>query len=176
MSECTNKGPPPHSQSFGQSEHFSAPLQCASPQTAHAPAVSQPLAIELSQSDRPDWQTRPHAALVHVEFAPGAVGHACPQSPQFEESEDTSCSQPVAGLLSQLPQPASHALIAHAAELHVAVLTCCNVLQLFWHDPQCVASVLTSSSQPFALLASQSAQPLLQLAIPQPPSAHVVLA
>src|SRR5262249_54419581 len=68
--------------------------------------VSQPSAGSPLQSSEPKLHAKPQRPAMQVAIALGTAGHAWAQVPQWTGLPAMSCSQPLAGLLSQSPKPA----------------------------------------------------------------------
>jgi hypothetical protein len=92
-----------------------------------------------------------------------AFGQTLPQLPQLVRVL-SAVSQPLRGLLSQLPQPL---LQVGAHVLAVQLVLPCALVQAVPQLPQFDVFVASVTSQPLATFASQLAKPELQLAIPQ---------
>ena len=82
--------------------------------------TSQPSSALLLQLPKPAAQ----APMVHAPAAQPAVPfgmeHSRPQTPQFAASVEVVVSQPLAGLLSQLPKPSRQLESTHALPVHPA--------------------------------------------------------
>jgi hypothetical protein len=100
--------------------------------------------------------------------------HDRPHMPQCELEVERSVSQPLVGLMSQLPKPASHVATAHAPAVHWAVAR--GSAQADPHVPQWVAEVRRSVSHPSLGSLSQSPYPASQRAMTHPPVEHAAVA
>src|SRR6476659_9358245 len=88
-----------------------------------------------------------HTPLVQVIITLGGDGHFMPQPPQWRGSLPSPVSQPLFGILSQSPQPASHLPMPHT--LFAQPATACGVLaQLFPQLPQLDESTAALISHP----------------------------
>ncbi len=122
--------------------------------------VSQPLAGLLSQLPKPALHA-PIAQVPEAQVADALANtHGRPHAPQWLASLAKFTSQPLAGLLSQLPKPALHAIETHAPPAHVGIPLV--RLQTRPHMPQLRASVAVVDSQPLVVMPSQSASPVAQ--------------
>jgi len=115
--------------------------------------TSQPLLASPSQLPNPELQAIPQMPAAH-EAVPLLELQTLPQALQFATLVLMSTSQPLAALLSQLPNPEAHAM-AHAplAQLGVPLA----LLQAAPQALQLSGSLLTSISHPFEALLSQFA-------------------
>jgi hypothetical protein len=144
--------------------------------------TSQPFAALPSQLPKPASQeVIPHAPAEHVvTFAfVNVLQFVC--APHVAPQVATALrftSQPFAALPSQLPKPASQEVIPHAPAEHVVAFALVNAVQST-RPPQVAPHVvfaLRLTSQPFAALPSQSANPGSQVVMPQAPAPQVALA
>src|SRR5207249_2052396 len=85
------------------------------------------------------------------------------QPPQWSGSVLRLTSQPLPALVSQSAKLLAEQLVKVQARLvHAMPLAFCTLIwQLVEHDPQCAMSLVRSTSQPLALLLSQSAKLVL---------------
>jgi hypothetical protein len=142
------------------------PPQCASDVCV---LVSQPLLALPSQLPKPALQLAiPHAPIAHAPVAL-AGAHAVPHIPQLLVSVCRSTQVIIA--------PAPQMVLGATQSTRQAPATQnCPAGQTVPHAPQLFASVCVLTSQPLAALMSQSAKPMLQLAIPHTPMAHAPVA
>ncbi len=133
--------------------HEHAPDAQACP-PEHARPHAPQLALSLcrfthtpAHSICPDGHT--HAPVTHD--CPPV--HARPHAPQLVLVAVRLVSQPLAGLLSQLPKPAMHVPSAHDPDAHVAVALAKT--QRWPHAPQWLTSLAKVTSQPLVTLPSQ---------------------
>ncbi len=124
-------------------------------------SVSQPLLPSPSQLPKFTLHASPHAPLAHVAEALARVGHARPHAPQLAALARRSTHE-APHRVSPATQPARHTPDEHT----------CATPHAPPHTPQLRASEVTSTSQPFAALMSQSTKPALQLATTQRPAAQ----
>jgi hypothetical protein len=114
-------------------------------------------------------------SIAHVPVAQVAVAlvrlQPVPQVPQFV-SVFSEASQPLAGLLSQLPKPALQEIAQLPPEQLAVPFT---VLHALPQPPQCRTLLVTFVSQPFAALPSQSPVPGLQPVQPQLPPTQLAV-
>jgi hypothetical protein len=138
--------------------------------------TSQPLAGFPSQSANPGLQTILQTLFVQTAVLSGPEGHALLQEPQLPVLLVVLVSQPLAGLLSQLPQPGTQVPTSHvpappaspaAFGTHVAVAF--GRLHALPHEPQLFVSLPMLVSQPVCGLPLQLAYPGLQDPMPQTP-------
>ena len=132
--------------------------------------VSQPFPTMPSQFPYPALHAIPHCPALQL-VVPFVPLQAVPQAPQFAVVVLVLVSQPLTTLLSQLSNPALHA-IPHCPPLQLAVpfVPLHAVAQL----PQLVAFVFVFVSQPFDRRPSQFPYPPLH-AIPHCPPLHVAV-
>ena len=131
--------------------------------------VSQPFKGSLSQFAQPPSQVPSvHVPVVQVSEAFARL-HPCPHEPQSLVVVRLR-SQPFAGLLSQFPQPPSHAPSVHTplGQVSAAFVR----LQPCPQPPQWVR-VFRACSQPFAVLPSQFPQPASHVPSVQVPLGQV---
>ena len=114
--------------------------------------TSQPLTASPSQLAKPAEQVMPQAPAAQEEV-PLLVEHAAPQAPQWAAVVSVLVSQPLAALLSQLPQPALHAIWQVELEQDAVPWV---ALQALPQPPQLPADVARLASQPLRGLPSQS--------------------
>jgi hypothetical protein len=124
-------------------------------------SASQPLVTSPSQSEKPAVQVSAHMPTAQAGTALGAPGQDVPQAPQWVALVRVSVSQPLVGLLSQLPKPIAHAATPHCPMLQTAVAL--GGLQTRPHAPQWAVLVRVSTSQPLVGSLSQSAKPAAQV-------------
>jgi hypothetical protein len=133
-----------------------------------ASEASHPLVTLLSQLPNPALHTIAQLPRVH-DGVPLALLHAAPQAPQWLVLVLVLVSQPLAALLSQLPNPALQDTSAQVPVPHVAVAF--DRLQVAPHEPQS-DRVVTTVSQPLLVLPSQFPQPLVHSPMLQTPPKH----
>src|SRR5262249_6936187 len=109
----------------------------------------------------------PHTPSTQTAAALGGTGQALPQPLQWLTSLLRLVSQPLAALPSQSSNPRLQALTWHWPSRHSSW----PLTPVHWtpQPPQLLASLAVASSQPLATLWSQSAYPMVQLAITQVP-------
>ncbi len=119
------------------------PPQCAASEPVF---VSHPFPDRPSQSAHPDAQVPiTHTPAAHVALALAKL-HAVAHDPQCPTVSVRLVSQPLAGRLSQSPQPVSHAPSAHTPRSHRAAP--CENVQTLSHRPQAVGSVPVKTHRP----------------------------
>jgi hypothetical protein len=166
--------PAPHTHALLTHDEFATHTTPQAPQFASfdASSASQPVPGRPSQSLKPTLHMAiVHDPAVHALVALAAV-HARPHIPQLV-TVLVAASQPLAALPSQLPKPMLQLAIAHEPVAHVGVALA--TVQGAPHAPQFVTE-LSRTSHPFASLESQSAKPMLQVAIEHVAAAHAPLA
>jgi hypothetical protein len=133
-------------------------------------AVSQPLARELSQSPNPVLQlgTQLDARQLVVPFA---LLQGAPHAPQWAVLVASATSQPLAGLLSQLPKPPLQPPTAHALPVQRGVPLA--VLQRLPQKPQFVRELVMSVSHVTPRSLSHSPSPAPQGEAWQLPSTQI---
>jgi hypothetical protein len=115
--------------------------------------VSQPFGVMPSQLVKPALHIPiAHAPPTHASTALGKL-QTFPQAPQCDTFVFVFVSQPLAGILSQLPNVPSHVPIAQAPATQDSVALASEHGEL--QAPQCITFVCTFVSQPLAFIASQ---------------------
>jgi hypothetical protein len=129
-------------------------------------STSQPLLATPSQFKNPVLQVPSVQLPVEHDSLAFARSQMALHAPQLL-SVLSAVSQPLAELLSQLPQPARQLPSWQTPPKQLALAFA--KLQPLLHDPQWVVDVLRSVSQPLVVLPSQLPQPDLQVIAQTPP-------
>ncbi len=129
--------------------------------------ASQPFAGFPSQSAKPVLHENPQVPVEHVASAFAGAVHALPQRPHAAVLPDSEVSQPLDRVPSQSPKPGLQLAITHAPLAQSS--TAFAKLQTVPHVPQFVSETFVLVSQPFAVMPSQFAKPVLHT-----PSLHAL--
>lgn len=117
-------------------------------------SVSQPSKVTPLQSPNPESQLRRQRLRAHTATPRGPDGtQALPQPPQLAAEDLRLTSHPLAGFMSQLPNPSVHAPSVHRPPTHAPVPP--SDTHVFPHLPQFIAFVCVSTSQPLVVSRSQ---------------------
>jgi hypothetical protein len=145
-------------------------LKHATPHAPQSTAVvsdfSHPLLESPSQLPKPLAHTGAQLPAMH-DVVPCSFAQVAPQAPQCAAVLCRSVSHPLAGLASQLPNPAEHDGMHPPA---TQVIVPCAFVQARPHAPQ-FEVVVSETSHPVLALLSQSANPVLH-AIAHTPAEH----
>ncbi len=134
--------------------------------TSLVSAVSQPLALFMSQLPKPIAHRSEHAPITHCSVLLAPPTQRVLQAPQLFVSARRSCSQPLTLFMSQLPKPMLQTS-PQAPDEHCGVALAPAGHEVP-HVPQVDALRWMSASQPLSGMRSQSAKPELHMS-PQVP-------
>ena len=138
--------------------------------------VSQPLVVFASQLPKPELhEAMPHVPLEQLAVPFAGVEQTVPHAPQLLTLVFMFVSQPLAAFASQLPYPELQEPNPHVP-LEQTAEPLLGVEQVVPHAPQCVVLVFKLTSHPLEGSPSQSAQPELQVPMPQTPPEHPAVA